>query len=199
MNMSNAARRALIEAFEGLREIAYRDCAGVLTVGYGHTTAIGAPVVVPGLRVSQAQADEILGRDLARVERGVTALLHVDPAPREFDALVDFAYNVGLGALRSSSLLRAFNRGDRETTANGFLNWAGCGARRGRIRASRRPSRFPRGARRQSFRQSLRRSLRIADWPPLTPRPRARPGPPGISKENDMSAWPASSPPSSPV
>jgi lysozyme len=130
MQMSAAARHALVETFEGLRDVAYRDCAGVLTVGYGHTTRIGPPVVTPGLRVSPRDADAILARDLARVEAGIATALRVQPTPPEFDALVDFAYNVGLGALRSSSLLRAFNRGDKQTAAEAFLGWAGCGGRR---------------------------------------------------------------------
>jgi lysozyme len=129
MNMSAAGRRALIEAFEGLRESAYRDCAGVLTIGYGHTTAAGPPKVVPGLRLTPAEADAALARDLARVETGVARLLRMPPQQRELDALVDFAFNVGLGALRSSTLLRLYNRGDRAGAAQAFLAWDRCGGR----------------------------------------------------------------------
>jgi lysozyme len=130
MHMSTAARRALIECFEGLRELAYHDCAGILTVGFGHTTAAGQPRVTPGLRVTAGEADVILARDLARIEEGVSASLRRPAAQREFDALVDLAFNVGLGALRSSSLLRDFNRGDKQAAADGFLAWTGCNGRR---------------------------------------------------------------------
>ena len=123
MKVSAEARTALIEAFEGARLLAYVDCSGILTIGYGHTSAAGAPVVRLGMRLSAKDADEVLARDLDRVESGLSGVLRGACLQREFDALVDFAFNVGLGALRSSSLLRAFNRGDKSNAANAFLFW----------------------------------------------------------------------------
>ena len=123
MNMSPEARGALIEAYEGLRLTSYRDGGGIWTIGYGHTTAAGAPMVKREMELSAAEADELLARDLARVERGVANVLHRAALQREFDAFVDFAFNVGLGSLRSSTLLRLFNQGQTSRAADAFLAW----------------------------------------------------------------------------
>lgn len=130
--MSAAARRSLVEASEGERLVAYRDCVGVLTIGYGHTSRAGEPAVASGMRITAAEADEILSRDLAVFERGVAAALgksRSDVTQNEFDALVSLAFNIGLGAFRSSSLLRAYVAGDKTTAARKFLDWNKAGGR----------------------------------------------------------------------
>ena len=130
--MSAACRREITEPSEGKRLAAYRDCVGVWTVGYGHTSRAGAPAVTPGLKISEAQADEILSRDLGVFERGVASALTKARAPVaqcEFDALVDLAFNIGLGAFRSSSLLRAYCAGDKATAARKFMDWNRAGGR----------------------------------------------------------------------
>lgn len=130
--MSDAARRQVLEPSEGLRLIAYRDCVGVLTIGYGHTSMAGAPVVREGMKITAAQADEILSRDLGKFERGVVALLTTAKEPvtqHEFDALVDLAFNIGLGALKSSSLLRCYLAGDKAAAARKFMDWNKAGGK----------------------------------------------------------------------
>ena len=130
--MSAVSRRKITEPSEGKRLNAYRDCVGVWTIGYGHTSRAGAPQVGPGLKISDAEADEILSRDLAVFERGVaTALAKAkgEVAQREFDALVDLAFNIGLDAFRSSSLLRAYLADDKAKTAEKFLDWTKAGGR----------------------------------------------------------------------
>lgn len=130
--MSDAARRQVLEPSEGLRLIAYRDCVGVLTIGYGHTSMAGAPVVREGMKITAAEADEILSRDLGKFERGVAALLTTAKAPvtqHEFDALVDLAFNIGLGALKSSSLLRCYLAGDKAAAARKFMDWNKAGGK----------------------------------------------------------------------
>lgn len=123
--MSAAARRALVEASEGRRLVAYRDCVGVWTIGFGHTSRSGVPIVRPGLRITDAQADSILADDLAVFEKGVAACLinTAAVAQREFDAMVDLAFNIGLGAFKSSSLLRHFRAGRKDVVENDFLAW----------------------------------------------------------------------------
>lgn len=131
-SMSTACRRKITEPSEGRRLVAYRDCIGVWTIGYGHTSRAGAPKVAPGMKITEAQADEILSRDLGVFERGVFAALRrtkSDVAQREFDALVDLAFNIGLGAFRSSSLLRAYLAGDKARAAEKFLEWTKAGGR----------------------------------------------------------------------
>jgi hypothetical protein len=84
------------------------------------------------MKISEAQADEILSRDLRRFEQGVATLLSRAKNPVaqcEFDALVDLAFNVGLGAVKSSSLLRACLAGDRTAAAQKFMDWNRAGGR----------------------------------------------------------------------
>ena len=132
LRMSEACRKQITEQFEGRQLKAYRDSVGVWTIGYGHTSAAGAPVVTPGLSISGADADTILSRDLAKFEAGVATLLtgsRGEILQREFDALVDLAFNIGLGNLRTSSLLAAYRRGDKATAARKFADWNKAGGK----------------------------------------------------------------------
>lgn len=97
---TSAAGRHFIEVQEGCRLRAYRDAAGVLTIGYGHTTAAGNPLVLPGMSITQAQADAILTADLHRVESQVTKTVSYPLNQAQFDALVSFTYNLGIGNLQ---------------------------------------------------------------------------------------------------
>ena len=96
-----------IKQFEGLRLVAYRCAAGVWTIGYGHTAGVRA-----GMKITKAQADAYLLEDVARFEAGVLRLT----APRrltqgQFDALVSFAFNLGLSALERATLRRLIKAG----------------------------------------------------------------------------------------
>ncbi len=97
----------LLKGREGCVLHSYRDSVGVWTDGYGNTVG----VIPGGHPITQEKADQDLRTNLARFElavnRGVTAPLNQD----QFDALVSFAYNVGEGAFRSSTLLRLLNAG----------------------------------------------------------------------------------------
>lgn len=114
--------RSLITRFEGERLRAYRCPAGVLTIGIGHT----GPDVTPGLTISRSQAQTLLRADLARFEEGVRRLA---PSAKQgqFDALVSFAFNLGLGQLGRSTLLRKHNAGDVEGAAAEFARWTRAG------------------------------------------------------------------------
>ena len=120
---TSAAGRKLIEQREGVVLTAYRDSAGVLTIGVGHTSAAGSPTVTPGMTITAAEASEILYRDLAVFETAVNSLVKVPLNQNEFDALVSFAFNVGAGALKTSTLLKRLNAGDRKAAADQFLVW----------------------------------------------------------------------------
>ncbi len=93
---------ALIKRHEGCRLTAYRCPAGVPTIGYGHT---GKDVRM-GMTISQAQADELLRKDLEVFERSVESAAPQTLTQHQFDALVSFAFNLGPAALRSSTLMR---------------------------------------------------------------------------------------------
>ncbi|OQS42352.1 lysozyme [Chromobacterium haemolyticum] len=115
----------LIQGFEGLSLKAYQDSVGVWTIGYGHT----GPEVTLGLVITQAQADALLARDLSRFESGVTRLVQVPLNQNQFDALVCFSFNLGLGALQGSTLLRLLNAGDYAGAAGQFPRWNKAGGK----------------------------------------------------------------------
>ncbi|WP_310634008.1 lysozyme [Paraburkholderia sp.] len=121
----NSAGISLIKQYEGLFLITYADVVGVLTIGYGHTGAD----VKPGLIITQTQADQLLDDDLARFEKGVSRLARVPLNPNQFSALVSFSFNLGLGNLGNSTLLRDLNRGDYAAAANQFPRWDRAGGR----------------------------------------------------------------------
>jgi lysozyme len=113
----------MTKGFEGLRLEAYQDVAGVWTIGYGHT----GTDVHAGMRVTEAEAEDLLRADLAGavgcVNRGVT----VRVTQGQFDALVDFCFNAGCGALVKSTLLRKVNLGDSAGAVAQFGLWVHAG------------------------------------------------------------------------
>ena len=89
-----------IKQFEGLRLEAYVCAAGVCTIGYGHTTS-----VKPGDVITEAQADAFFESDIRAVENQVNALpLHL--GQYQFDAVVSFCFNVGIGKFKKSTLYK---------------------------------------------------------------------------------------------
>ena len=118
--------RALIEKFEGLRLTAYQDLVGVWTIGYGHT----GPDVKAGMTITQQQAEQLLINDLARFEKGVSALVQTPIGQNQFDALVSFSYNLGLGSLQQSTLLRLLNAGNFQAAADQFPRWDHAGGKK---------------------------------------------------------------------
>lgn len=113
----------LIKSFEGLRLGAYPDPAtngDPWTIGYGST----GPHVKPGMRITMEEADRLLEDDLLKFEIGVTGMVKVPLQQHEFDALCSFSFNLGLGALKTSTLLHLLNDGaNREDVAVQFLRW----------------------------------------------------------------------------
>jgi len=116
---TNVAGRKLIKDFEGCKFKAYLDQGGKPTIGYGHT----GPEVHLGQEISQCEADRLLENDLARTELGITKLLKVDVTENEFSALVCLAYNIGLGAIETSTLLHQVNQNNFNAAANEFIKW----------------------------------------------------------------------------
>lgn len=107
---TSATGRAFIEAFEGKFLNTYDDGTGVLTIGYGHTSAAGPPAVVRGQAITEAQCDAILAADLGKVEADVAKLIKVPMTQPQFDALVSFHFNTG--ALGSGSIDDKINAGN---------------------------------------------------------------------------------------
>ncbi len=110
----------LIKQFEGFRSHAYLDVAGFQTIGYGHR--IVPPENFPE-GVSERQAEALLASDVARAERAVASMVEVPLTQGQFDALVDFCFNLGAGRLARSTLLRALNAGRSDAAAEQLLRW----------------------------------------------------------------------------
>lgn len=120
---------ALIRHFEGFRGTAYRDAVGVWTIGYGHTSMAGPPQVKPGQVMSRESAAHILVQDVEMFAKGVADAVLVLLSDAQFSALVSFAYNVGLGAFRKSSVLKAVNAGDVAAVSRRLNLWVKAGGR----------------------------------------------------------------------
>ena len=119
----------LIKQFEGVRLESYVCPAGVLTIGVGHTSAAGPPKVVPGMKITYQEANEILARDLVKYESAVDRLVTVPLSQNQFDALVSFTFNVGEGALAKSTLLKKLNAGKYSEVPAELMKWTKGGGR----------------------------------------------------------------------
>ena len=120
---------ALIRRFEGFRAKAYRCPAGIWTIGYGHTSQAGPPTVTPGMQINRDDASDILDRDVARFAEDVRKLVRVDLSDAQFAALVSFAFNVGIGNFRASSVLKAVNAGEFDIVPRRLQLWVKAGSK----------------------------------------------------------------------
>ncbi len=110
---------------EGLSLEAYEDCAGVPTIGYGHTKDVRM-----GDRISNYWAKELLKDDVREVEQQVQAL-GVAQTQGQLDALVSFAFNLGIGRLKNSTLLKVIREGgSKNTIKKEFKRWVYAGGKR---------------------------------------------------------------------
>lgn len=122
----NAATMKLIMVSEGFEAESYPDPAtggDPWTIGFGHTSAAGPPKVRKGLKITRAQGEAILSTDLVRTESQVRAAVKVPLNSNQLGALVSFTYNVGLGNLKGSTLLRLLNAGNYAGAAAEFQKW----------------------------------------------------------------------------
>jgi lysozyme len=123
MHMSQGGLDNLLKKFEGCKLKAYLCPAGVCTIGYGHTSAAGAPMVNDGMTITQAQAEDILKRDIVKYEIAVMDLVKVKLTQNQFDVLTDFAYNAGVGNLKSSTMLKKINSGNLDAVPAELMKW----------------------------------------------------------------------------
>jgi lysozyme len=115
----------LVKSFEGLKLRAYLCPAKVWTIGYGST----GPHVTPGKVITEAQANDLLQDDLDRFEKAVTRLVTVPLTQNQYDALVSFAFNVGISALERSTLLKRVNAKLFDQAKAEFAKWNRAGGR----------------------------------------------------------------------
>lgn len=113
--------KAFIKQCEGLRLTAYRCPSGVWTIGYGHT----GKDVAPGRRITKAEAERLFEADLARFEAELGAIVcHLGLRQGQYDALLSFAYNIGMRSLLASTLWRKVQmNADDATIPAEFSRW----------------------------------------------------------------------------
>jgi lysozyme len=107
-----------VKKYEGCRLNAYKCPAGVWTIGYGSTAG-----VKEGQVISQAQAEALFDKDIQRFVDGVNQAVKVELNQNQFDALVSFAYNCGVGALQKSTLLEYVNKRQFDKASVEFEKW----------------------------------------------------------------------------
>ena len=121
----------LIKHFEGVHKKPYICPAGYWTVGVGHLISRDAELPIEWDRVlSPGEIDDLLREDLRRFELGVLRMLGtVQPSQSEFDALVSFSFNLGLGCFQRSTVRSAFIRGDKKRSGEVLLKYRRAGGR----------------------------------------------------------------------
>ncbi len=118
---------SLIRAFEGFSPTPYVCPAGFPTVGYGHVVLEGERFETP---LSQEAGEALLRADLPRYEGVVCRLIDIPLGDLCFDALVSFTFNLGEGALSTSTLRRLINGGRLTDAGPQFDRWVFAGARK---------------------------------------------------------------------
>ena len=116
----SAAGLALLKKSEGLRLFQYKDVAGIPTIGYGHRL-LHPDSFANG--IDQPQAASLLASDVRDAEQAVERMVRVRLSQGQFDALVDFVFNLGMGRLASSTLLKCLNQGRFDDAAEQLLLW----------------------------------------------------------------------------
>jgi lysozyme len=114
----------LIKRYEGVRRKPYRCPAGLWTVGVGHLIGDGLSLPDSWNRTLEAaEIDALLAKDVARFERGVARYISAKLTQGQFDALVSFSFNLGLGTLQRSKVRLKFNRGDMDGAIASLLKY----------------------------------------------------------------------------
>jgi len=115
----------LIKQFEGFLAKPYKCPAGIPTIGYGATYyPSGLKVTLNDKAITEAQATTMLMNMLKTYEKSVDSFCRDDINQNQFDALVSFAYNVGVNALKGSTLIKKVNKDPNDPTIRAeFLKW----------------------------------------------------------------------------
>ena len=117
----------LVKAFEGCELKAYRDSAGIPTIGYGHIRGVRM-----GDTCTLEQATKWLTEELEASARDVLNLVKVQLNENEFSAIISAQYNAGLLSSHGgpSTLRKLLNAGDKKGAAAQFDNWVYAGKQR---------------------------------------------------------------------
>lgn len=119
-----------IKKFEGYLARAYQDVVGVWTIGYGNTYYADGTKVKEGDTITRAEAEELFAEILDQFSSKVSGTITSRVNQCQFDALVSFTYNVGIGNLKKSTLLRKVNMNpDDESIRDEFMKWTKAGGK----------------------------------------------------------------------
>lgn len=123
MNISENGIQFICQ-YEGFKSSPYQDSGGVWTIGYG-TICYSSGISVTGddSPISEAQGIEYLDYEVNKKCSEINDLLTVDLNQNQYDAICSFTYNLGIGALKSSTLLKLINQSDFDDAANQFPLW----------------------------------------------------------------------------
>jgi lysozyme len=130
---------SLLKKSEGFRDRVYADVAGFPTIGFGHRLC---PEEAYPMGINLSQGEDLLSQDLAIAETAVDRLVKVTVTQGQFDALVDFIFNLGAGRLASSTLLKYLNAGRYDAAAWELLAWDHAGSREIASLKARREAEF---------------------------------------------------------
>lgn len=126
----NQNGKNLIKKYEGLRLTAYKCSAGVDTIGYGSTFYEDGSKVKPGDRITLDRANKLFDHTVSHFANRVRDVVKSDVNENQFAALVSFAFNVGIGALMRSTLLKKVNANPNDPTIRDeFMKWTRAGGR----------------------------------------------------------------------
>jgi lysozyme len=130
VNVSKAGI-ALIKHHEGVRNRPYRCPANLYTVGVGHLIGDGKSLPESWNRTfSQEEIDGLLKSDLRRFELGVHKMLpNVPLRQHEFDAIISFCFNLGLGCFQRSTIRQALLRGDKTQAMESLVKYCRAGGK----------------------------------------------------------------------
>lgn len=109
----------IIKQFEGYRSTAYKDSAGIWTIGWG-TIRMNGKRVSPGQTIDETEAEKYLMKEINHAANGVKRLVKVPLNDGQLSALISFVYNTGEGTLQKSTLLKKLNAGDCQGARNLF-------------------------------------------------------------------------------
>jgi lysozyme len=149
MRKINKAGLNLIQKHEGYSESIYLDCAGFLTIGYGHLCRDGDEYlnglslrevkkrylknkkkVQENIKITLQQAENILKKDLSIAEKAVDRLIKAPLTDNQFAAIVSFTFNLGSGALQRSTLRQKLNRKEYKEIPSELNKWVYAGGRK---------------------------------------------------------------------
>jgi lysozyme len=120
----------MMHHFEGCRLQAYQCSAKVWTIGWGNTYYQDKRPAKQGDVITQAQANELFEMVMNEFAIVVRKALTKEINENQFSALVCFAYNVGIGNLKKSTLLRKVNiNPNDESIADEFAKWNKAGGK----------------------------------------------------------------------